>query len=264
MVGATGPRWAEIAYDAIAPAYDDFTAHHDYELWVGNLLRALELHGLSAPGRLLDVGCGTGKSLVPMLERGWSVCAFDVSPKMVELARAKVGDDVDLTVGDMREMPKFGEFDLVWALADAINYLMSVEELEAALRGMRTNLAPNGMALFDANTLLAYRTFFSEDIDMESCRYRMLWRGRSDRNMAPSSIAEATFEAFPMDGARNQAVPCEVHRERHFSVSETERALDRSGLECLDVFGNTQDGALQLPLDEAVHGKAVYVARAAS
>ena len=44
---------------------------------------------------------------------------------MLERARAKVGDAVELAVADMLELPEFGEFDLVWALDDAINYLLS-------------------------------------------------------------------------------------------------------------------------------------------
>ena len=78
--GEEGSRWAEIAYEAMASVYDDFTAHHDYELWLGQLLPKVEGHGLGARGRLLDVGCGTGKSFIPMLERGWSVTACDLSP----------------------------------------------------------------------------------------------------------------------------------------------------------------------------------------
>src|SRR3954467_8513306 len=125
----TESRWAEIAYEAIAPVYDEFTAHHDYGLWLGALLPEAERHGLRT-GRLLDVACGTGKSFIPMLERGWQVTACDISAAMVELARAKVGDAVDLSVADMRELPELGRFDLVWCLDDAINYLLSGEELE--------------------------------------------------------------------------------------------------------------------------------------
>src|ERR1044071_7654995 len=86
-------RWAEIAYDSIAPVYDDFTAHHEYDVWLGNLLPQLERLGLQG-NRLLDVACGTGKSFIPMLERGWEVTGSDISPAMVELARAKVGDEI--------------------------------------------------------------------------------------------------------------------------------------------------------------------------
>src|SRR3982751_6899693 len=82
---------AEQAYEAIAPVYDDFTAHHDYELWLGNFLPKLRNHGLRGR-RLLDIGCGTGKSFLPMLERGWQVTACDISPSMLELAEAKAGN----------------------------------------------------------------------------------------------------------------------------------------------------------------------------
>ena len=42
----------------------------------------------------------------------------------------------------MRELPAFGEFDLVWCLDDAVNYLLSTEELEQALSGMRAQPRP--------------------------------------------------------------------------------------------------------------------------
>src|SRR5882762_1378125 len=92
-------QWAEQAYEAIAPVYDDFTAHHDYELWLGNLLPNLEEQGLQGR-RLLDVGCGTGKSFIPMLERGWEVTACDISPQMLDKARGKVGRAARLSVAD--------------------------------------------------------------------------------------------------------------------------------------------------------------------
>ena len=123
-----GERWAEIAYEAIAPVYDDFTAHHNYELWLGNLLPELEPHGLRG-GRLLDVGCGTGKSFIPMLERGWKVTACDISAAMVELARAKVGEAVELSVADMRVLPVLRRVRPRLGLDDAVNYLLDTDEL---------------------------------------------------------------------------------------------------------------------------------------
>src|SRR5215467_8618666 len=142
----TGAESAERTYEAMAPVYDNFTAHHEYDLWTVDLLKILEPHGLRGK-RLLDVGCGTGKSFLEMLPRGWQVTACDISPAMLELARAKAGDAVEFAVADMLELPRFGEFDLVWALDDAINYLLSRGELERALTGMRANLANTGLLL---------------------------------------------------------------------------------------------------------------------
>lgn len=256
-----GSQWAKQTYEAMAPVYDDFTAHHDYELWLGNLLPELRRHGLSG-GRLLDVGCGTGKSFLPMLERGWDVTACDISASMLELAKAKAGDAARLAVADMRELPVYGEFDLVWALDDAVNYLLNGEELLAALRGMRANLAPGGLLMFDVNTLAAYRTFFAGTEEVERGGRRLLWRGQASADTPPGSISEAHLEVA---SAANGAAPIErhVHRQRHFPEAEVLALLEAAGLECLDVFGHGYDAELRQPVEELAHTKAVYISRLA-
>lgn len=260
-----GGRSAEEAYEAIAPVYDDFTAHHNYELWLGELLPQLRRHGLRGH-RLLDVGCGTGKSFLPMLERGWEVTACDISPSMVELARGKAGEKAQLTVADMRELPAFGEFDLVWALDDAVNYLLSAEELGSALSGMRANLAPGGLLMFDVNTLRTYRTFFAEEQVVERDGLRLVWRGQGSPSAAPGSVSEARFEveAAGSDGAggdEKATVETHVHRQRHFPEAEVLETMAAAGLEVVDVFGHEDDSVLKQPVDEAVHSKVVYIGR---
>jgi ubiquinone/menaquinone biosynthesis C-methylase UbiE len=254
-------RSAEIAYEAIASAYDDFTAHHNYDLWLGELIPKLEKHGI--PGkRLLDVGCGTGKSFIPLLEKGWEVTACDVSAAMVALAREKVGDRAKLFVADMRELPVYGEFDVVFCLDDAVNYLLSGEELEQSLAGMRRNLGPGGLLMFDVNTLETYRTFFAEEVVVEHGGKRMTWKGRTSPDFQLGSIAEASLEVEPTDDSGGPAIPPEVHRERHFPEAGVRAALEAVGLECLDVYGHHHDAIPKQPLDEVAHAKAVYIARA--
>lgn len=253
-----GSQCAEWAYEAIAPVYDDFTAHHNYELWLGNLLPELRRHGLRGH-RLLDVGCGTGKSFLPMLERGWDVTGCDLSPSMLELARAKAGDAARLSVADMRELPVFGGFDLVWALDDAVNYLLSGEEMRDALSGMRANLAPGGLLMFDLNTLRAYRTFFAEVQQVERGGRRLVWRGQASPDTPPGSISEARFEVESANGGAD--VESHVHRQRHFPEAEVLELLEATGFECLDVFGHGFDAILEQPVEELVHTKVVYMAR---
>src|SRR4051794_28803452 len=55
------PDLAAEAYDGLAPAYDTFTAGHEYVRWLDYLEDLAVEHGLSGKA-LLDVGCGTGKS----------------------------------------------------------------------------------------------------------------------------------------------------------------------------------------------------------
>jgi ubiquinone/menaquinone biosynthesis C-methylase UbiE len=258
----TGGEWAERTYEAMAPVYDDFTAHHDYEGWLTDLLVALERRGLRGQ-RLLDVACGTGKSFMPMLARGWQVTACDISPAMLELAREKAGDAATLAVADMLELPTFGEFDLVWALDDAVNYLLGLEELERALAGMRRNMAPTGLLLFDLNELLAYRTFFAETSVVERGGRRLVWRGLAEADVAPGSICESRLEVMAEDGGGEggDEAPVLTHRQRHFAEAEVLAALEGAGLECLDVYGHGLDGVPKQPLDVESHTKAIYIAR---
>jgi SAM-dependent methyltransferase len=245
---------AREAYDAFASAYDQFNHGYKYERWTGRLLAKAEEAGLVGD-RLLDVGCGTGLSFLPMLDRGWRVTACDVSPAMLDLARPKAGDRATLLTADMRELPALGEFDLVWAVNDAVNYLLSTGELEAALAGMRRNLAPGGIVLFDINTLATYRAFFSDEHVVEEGGRSFVWTGQTAaEDVVPGSINEARFEA------KGEAGSAHVQRQRHFPEREVLTAADAAGLRVVDVYGES-NGDLHRGLDEEAHTKAVYLCR---
>jgi SAM-dependent methyltransferase len=247
----------------MAPVYDEFTHQNDYETWFGILLPALERHGLRH-GRLLDVGCGSGKAFPPMLDRGWSIHGCDVSAAMLQRAQEKGGADVRVDVADMRELPRFGAFELVWALNDPANYMLDEEELKLALAGMRRNLAPDGLLLFDTNTIHGYSGFFCEEVEFERDGWRFIWQGRSKPDDPPGTVFEASFAAEPLGGDGGAPIASELHRERHFPEAEVLAAIGAAGLECLDVFGYTDEDGLVAPLEESTHYKAIYIARAAN
>ena len=266
MEGSQGSdRSAELAYESMAPAYDDFTAEHDYQLWVGELLKLAEAHGLRGD-TVLDAGCGTGKSFLPLLERGWKVTACDISAAMVARAREKVGDQARLEVADIREMPRYGQFDLVCCLDDVANYLLSAAELEQALKGMAANLAPDGIVIFDANNLLVYEGFFDEHIEIEANGRRLIWDGHSGGEVEPGEISEATFTVeapAPDPGSTGTVVASEVHRQRHHPEAEVRAALVAAGLELVGLYGHHFDGIPHTPMSEDDHTKGIYVARLA-
>jgi SAM-dependent methyltransferase len=251
------PTEARLTYDAFASTYDDFNHRYMYERWTGKLLERAEEAGLEG-NRLLDVGCGTGLSFVALLERGWVVTGCDISPAMIEKARQRAAEQAELHVADMRALPRFGRFDLVWAVNDAVNYLLDPAELQAALAGMRRNLAPGGIVLFDANTLAAYRNFFGERVVVERDGRRLVWQGMgSTTDGGPGSIFEARF-----DGEGTGVEP-HTHRQRHFPETEVLAAVEGAGLSCVEVAGEL-DGELTRGVDEEAHTKAVYVCGAQS
>ena len=233
------------AYDVAADVYDDFTADHDYEGWTALIERLARAHGLAGDW-LLDVGCGTGKSFLPFLERGYRVTACDISPRMLARARDKCGGRARLSVADLRSLPRLGSFDLVLAIDDVLNCLPAAD-LPAAFRGLAANVAAGGVLVFDVNTELTYRTFFAARLEHGA----LTWDGHVDaERFRAGDSATATLDAGDLGLSR--------HVQHHHPPQVVERALRAAGLRAAAVHGMDLTGTLG-PLDETVHTKALYV-----
>lgn len=63
---------------------------------------------------VLDVGCGTGIHLEHYKRTGCTVFGIDLSPSMLQVARHRLGESVNLYLGDASNMPfADNEFDLI-------------------------------------------------------------------------------------------------------------------------------------------------------
>jgi ubiquinone/menaquinone biosynthesis C-methylase UbiE len=82
-------------------------------LWGG---AACDLPAIPPGSRVLEIGCGNGKTYIPLSERGVSVVGLDISPAAVALCRRAAGEGAPLCVADARALP-FGDesFDAVCA-----------------------------------------------------------------------------------------------------------------------------------------------------
>jgi SAM-dependent methyltransferase len=249
---------AQAAYDAMAVVYDRFTAHHRYDEWTAALEGLAREHGLRGD-RLLDVACGTGKSFMPFLRRGYAVVACDLSQAMLELARAKAGPGVPLHRRDMRELEALGSFDLVTCLCDSVNYLTG--DLTGLFAGVARNLAPDGVFVFDVNTLWCYRAFFGSASVVPGDELTLVWRGRTPPDFAPGDLASAELLALTRreDGFWDEVAI--EHVQRHHPEPRVRAAAGEAGLEIASLHGLHMDGTLEPELDELRHNKAVYVAR---
>jgi len=255
------PSDTRAAYDALAPVYDGLTAHHDHERWLTLLLGLARRHGL-AGGRALDVACGTGKSFMPLVRRGFDVTACDLSPAMAVRARRRArGHGVRVRVADMRRLPVLCErADLVTCLDDAVNYLLDSDQLDAALAGMRANLRPGGLLVFDVNTLATFRAVFCEGLS---------WTGGADtyvsvgepRGVEPGALFATTLQAWRGAPGTGMLLAESRHLQRHHGAAELRRALRQACLEPLELYGSAPDGSPERPPDEERHVKTVVVAR---
>jgi SAM-dependent methyltransferase len=250
------PSAAADAYDVLAGAYDTLTAGYPYDRWIDSLERLAVQHGFRGR-RILDVACGTGHSLMPWLERGYAVTGVDVSPRMAAIARAKVAGRAAIHVGDMRALPELGPFDLATCLGDGMNHLLTLDEVEAALRELRRVLVPGGVAIFDLNLFSAYRDL--PDTIVDSGDRVVLWPGAPARIAAPGGVGELVVDVFQREGELWRRIRSS-QPHRHHPLVDVMARVRAAGLEVADVYGQHPGVRLERPAEENVHAKAIVIA----
>ena len=138
-------------FDAIAPFYD---LEHD-SLSLDTTMYAT-LASESA-GPVLVLGAGTGRVVGALAKAGLEAWGLDESPKMLEVARRKLGPEVGsrLLLEDMRNFALGRQFDWVVIPLDTFSLLLSQEDQIGTLQVCSSHLSSNGSVIIDtANPLL--------------------------------------------------------------------------------------------------------------
>jgi hypothetical protein len=148
----------------------------------------------------------------------------------------------------------------VLCLDDAVNYLLSAEELEATFRCVARALSPSGVFVFDVNSLLTYRTSFAEDTVREGDGVLLAWQGETEATFARGDVGAATVAIFTerADGLWERTSM--RHVQRHHAPETVRAALSRAGLECV-LAGQHRGARLEDVFDDERHIKLVYFAR---
>src|SRR3989344_8275246 len=89
---------SEAGYNLASEVYDE-NENYLNSFEQGELIPLL---GVLAGKKVLDVGAGTGRLSLPLANRGASVTALDVSPKMLALIK---NTSVTTVVGDAESLP---------------------------------------------------------------------------------------------------------------------------------------------------------------
>ena len=136
------PGWDPSAYgDAIADVYDDWYAEATDVEGTVETVRALG-------ATVLELGIGTGRLAIPMAEAGLAVTGIDASAAMVERLHAK-RPDIPVVLGDFRDVPAEGAFDVVLLAFNSLLNLLTLEDQARCLRAARERLAPGGAVVVE-------------------------------------------------------------------------------------------------------------------
>jgi SAM-dependent methyltransferase len=119
-------------YDGVTEWYEREFVHS--ELAAVPREAALRLLG-DGPGRLLDVGCGTGAHTVVFAEHGWSPVGVDISEDQLRLARER---GVEVVWADAADLPfEDASFDAavsIWTHTDVEDFTLLLREVVRVLR----------------------------------------------------------------------------------------------------------------------------------
>jgi SAM-dependent methyltransferase len=142
-------------------------------------------------GRVLDVGCGYGRTSRPLAEMGFRVTAIDIVPRMVAEAQAAtptvrfcVMSATDLGFAD-------GSFDCALFSFNGIDNIAPRSKRLQALRELRRVLRPGGVLVYSAHN---WAGFVSNSLRMPSRRAELL------QNLARGRLLPGYFRVHQPGG----------------------------------------------------------------
>ena len=101
--------------------------------------------------KILDIGCGLGRTTQPLADMGFEVIGIDVSEAMINKARAKF-PTIDFRIGDACDL-QFGDEAFEYALFsfNGIDHIHPERRRIRALREIHRVLKPGGLFLFSSH-----------------------------------------------------------------------------------------------------------------
>lgn len=232
----SGNRWVrddrsvEITppYTRITAVYDTLVVDDVYREWADFVVDAWASSG-GAVNRVLDVGCGTGMLAEQLVARGLVVSGIDASATMIDAARQRLGDLVELEVSALPMLTVQGPFDAAASTFDTLNYI-SPELLEPSLRAIADVLREGAVLVADVHTD-AMMMFSQQNpevlVDDDGWNYRV-----STITDVEARTCESHFIAQALD---DSDAFTETHVQYFHSVEVFEHALREAGFEVLAI-----------------------------
>lgn len=240
-------------YNKFSSIYDKFIGI-DYPEWILYIESIWAKFGVS-PHLVLDLACGTGNFTVALSDKGYDMIGVDSSVQMLSQAQSKAeGKDILFLLQDMREFELYGTVDACICMVDAINYILEEDELSEVFRLVHNYLNPDGLFIFDINTVYKFKHVLGEnsfcDISDDDA---IIWENYYDEGLG---INEYLVNIFTSTDNGLYERHEEVHKQRAYEADVIAKKLVGAGFELLGTYD-----ALSFNAPKKGSEKILFVAR---
>jgi SAM-dependent methyltransferase len=135
--------------------YSSFARHYDliYSQRQDDIPLYLDF-AAAATGPILELGCGSGRVLLPMAREGHSLVGLDSSPEMLSLARARLqeaglSENVVLVEGNLVDFNLSQRFELIYIPINTFMHCYTQAQQISCLNAIRRHLNPGGRLVID-------------------------------------------------------------------------------------------------------------------
>jgi ubiquinone/menaquinone biosynthesis C-methylase UbiE len=230
-------------WDDYAPFYDWENAQtldrRDVRFW--------ERMASHAGGRVLELGCGTGRVTIPVARAGAHIVGVDRSTEMLAHARkrarrSRLKGRVSWLRGDIRRLPfrRSARFELVMAPYGILQSLVRESDLKATLAAVHSVLAPRGVFGVDLVPDLPVWKEYRNQV-----RFRGSRRGGKSRVTLVESVRQdraKKLTIFDQEYIEQQGRQRRSHRFslvfRTLTVPQMTRRLENAGFRVRAVMGD--------------------------
>lgn len=148
--------------------------------------------------------------------------------------RVESGHDILYLLQDMQEFELYGTVRAVVSVCDSLNYITEEEELEHVFALVNNYLDPQGIFLFDMNTVYKYQTMIGNTTIAENRdEGSFIWENSYDEETGINTYELALF--IPREDGLYEKDE-EVHYQRAYSLEKIKELIGKAGMELLAVY----------------------------
>lgn len=102
--------------------------------------------------KILEPLCGSGRFLIPFMERGFDICGIDLSGEMLEKLKQKA-PDAKIVQADILEYSSSEKYDYIFISSGSVSLFTDINLCKKILAKLKEMLAPAGKFVFAVDTV---------------------------------------------------------------------------------------------------------------